>query len=379
MKTAFRLFGVIIGILVIFSMSILPDSSPKAMANLPPEPPVIDDPNEEPISSKSAPSWVWASKPWTEEEMAAAKPYPLPENAMDSRMVSPVGPSPEVSTHPGLVTFPGSLPEGEGGALSPTAGNDLFSMPDPTASQGYGYPAPYTRYTQYGKYKSVFPNKAIGVLYFVQNGQPYRCSAAAIGPYAIWTAGHCVHDGSGSDQGWSYYVMFVPAYDGKKIPSSNKWDSPPGHLWSLNGWIYDRNLAYDMGGAILERHGSKGIGQKTGWLGFAYRPDSWGYLAERHWFAIGYPAVYPYDGTKQAICAASHAYSNTTLTPAPMAIGCDQTGGTSGGPWILGYGTYYLLNGNMSHRRNGYDQEVFSPYFGDGANNLFLALVNDYP
>jgi len=110
------------------------------------------------------------------------------------------------------------------------------------------------------------------------------------------------------------------------------------------------------------------LSSKVGWLGFAWNK---GDLLS--WFAIGYPAVSPFDGGKQVVCAASFAYLDLNVQNSPHAIGCDQTGGTSGGPWILQYGTNYYLNGNQSYRYvvPYHPLELFSPYFDDGTYSLW--------
>jgi len=51
-----------------------------------------------------------------------------------------------------------------------------------------------------------------------------------------------------------------------------------------------------------------------------------------------------------------------------MSIGCDMTAGSSGGGWIID-GQY--LNSSVSY---GYDNDpidLYGPYFGQAARNLF--------
>ncbi len=112
----------------------------------------------------------------------------------------------------------------------------------------------------------------------------------------------------------------------------------------------------------------------------------------QHWHILGYPqgardlAQTPpgpqFDGKHIEICAA--AFATTDLPsgnpdlPATNGVGCDQTGGTSGGPWVVDFsgvgGATNFLNGNNSYRYNSPNPpenlKLYSPYFGDGAVNL---------
>ena len=329
----------------------------------------------------AAPEWTRTPHVWTEAEIAAAKPYPIQDLKGQEELLVPLsGGSETQSLATAVQTFAGGLPEGEVGNLSDLSGLEAFL--NPSAPSGYGYPDPFTRYTYYGKYYKEYPYKTIGKLYFVQYGVAYVCSAASIGGYAIWTAGHCVHAGNGASDGWSYYTMFLPGYDAGKKKLGAWYGSK---LWTTNGWYYNgafHDHRYDMGGIVLLKSKRKAISAKVGWLGFAYTPGGDGSAAPYHWFEIGYPQAAPFDGQKQVVCASSYAYSDGNMAaPHPIGVGCDQTGGTSGGPWIMGFGLVYWLNGNMSYRYTTPDHpnEIFSPFFGDAAYNLWHALVQDVP
>lgn len=318
-------------------------------------------------SSEDSIQPVKAMRDWTAEEMAAARPYPVREISNRPEMT---GPDPAF-----LEKLSGSTP-GKIQALLP---EDMGGSPDASGldinpamtNVGYTYPAPFSRYTDNNVYKREFPDKAIGKLFFWQYGVPYVCSAASIGNSAIWTAGHCIHTGDGTEGGWSYSAVFVPAYQNGKRPL--------GQYRVINFWVTDEwkdkaDYARDFGGALVSRYKLKTLSQKVGALGFA-----WNQPLLQHWFEIGYPAEYPFDGSKQVVCAASYAYSDPNFTPETMGIGCDQTAGTSGGPWILNYKNGNYLNGNMSYRYTGNSFEIFSPYFDDSAYHIYQILISQNP
>jgi hypothetical protein len=88
-------------------------------------------------------------------------------------------------------------------------------------------------------------------------------------------------------------------------------------------------------------------------------------------YAFGYPAADPYDGTKLIYC------SGTVFDAFPsdgIGMGCDMTGGASGGPWFLqfdeGSGTG-AQNSVNSYKINFIPTWMFGPYFGTDAANLY--------
>jgi len=245
-----------------------------------------------------------------------------------------------------------------------------------TTTSGYDYPAPFVRYQNFDSYQ-VYPYSTVGVLFFKQYGVDYRCSAVSIGNSAIWTAGHCIHKGDnnlGDDNdpgGWSTNIRFAPAYKNGFAPLG-VWTTAA--ITTKGSWITYGDLRYDMGGAVLNEYNNQTISEVVGSLGFAYNQDS-----GLHWMNFGYPSAEPFDGKTQQICVASFAYADTSMpAPSPIAMGCDMTPGSSGGPWILSFsgqvGQTNYLNGNNSYRYSFHPREMYSPYFGDAAKSLYEEL-----
>jgi V8-like Glu-specific endopeptidase len=316
--------------------------------------------------SASGPS---ESQPWTEEELLAAQPYPLErmpgEPAVSLEFAMPDGDP---------VLIPGSPPKGA--KLGAAANEDslIFSR---TASIGITDPPPYIRYENFDSYME-YPYSTVGVLIFEQGGSIYQCSAASIGNNAIWTAGHCIH-GGGEGKVMSTELWFAPAY---REDNNNNPIAPFGWwrafaVLTHQEWEMNADLRYDIGGAVLELNNEgKKISEVVKSLGFAANLDN-----NRHWFNIGYPADSPFDGRTQQICAAPFAFNDTNMNkPYPVGIGCDMTAGSSGGPWIINFsgevGAANYLNGNNSYRYSEGPEEMFSPYFGDAAQNLYDELIS---
>ncbi|MFN2233862.1 MAG: trypsin-like serine peptidase, partial [Anaerolineales bacterium] len=303
------------------------------------------------------------SLPWTRERMLAARPYP--EESLDGELDFSLQLS-QPAGEPGFI--PGSPPAAD--PIQLVAPTDAQSISQAVAF-GYDYPAPYARYQNFDSYQ-VYPYSTVGVLFFTQYGADYRCSAASIGNHAIWTAGHCIHKGDGSIAGWSSNMVFVPAYKNGFAPLGI-WSVY--HITTKGSWFEFGDLRFDMGGALLNEYYGQSISEYVGSLGFAYNMEN-----SLHWLNMGYPSSAPFDGQTQQICAGSFAYADTSMpAPSPVAMGCDMTGGSSGGPWILNFsgqagGTNYL-NGNNSYRYTMHPQELFSPYFGDAAKLLYDELI----
>jgi V8-like Glu-specific endopeptidase len=328
-----------------------------------------------------------ATHVWTLAEMAAARPMPMP----DARALSTDNNN---MTAPRRLGSPGFAP---GSAAAPelfsglSAGAGAVPLDDPVPS--YAYPPPFTRYENFpatlNQYKQV-PYKTIGKLFFTIPGQGnFVCSAASIGNYAIWTAGHCVVSPGGI---WHTDIQFVPGYRDGAAPYGVFTGS---FSISLTGWIINGDLRYDSGVVVLNKNviapstTLRKVSQRVGWLGFAW---NWPHKHEQsHWAMIGYPQAAPFNGLRQHICQASWAYNDTLLAfplgnngkHLPTGAGCDQTGGTSGGPWIRQYGTSNWLNGNQSYRRvlGGVEQtkELFTPYFDNDSKSLWDCAQNSGP
>jgi len=315
---------------------------------------------------ESTVEWTADQQPWTEARMLAAQPYPLPTNVAISTALSE---RPVPSGDP--VFMPSISPDNFSPAFQVENDFDILSG---DSLLGYDYPAPFTRYENFDDY-TVFPYSTVGVLFFSQNGTDYRCSAASIGSNALWTAGHCVHNGLGSVDGWSDNVVFAPAYEDGNTPFGT-WTFYD--LVTRVAWFSGGDFRFDIGGVILEPNASdQTVNEVVGSLGFAYNLNP-----NQHWFNIGYPVKAPFDGKTMQICAASFARNAPSYTsPTPMAMGCDMTPGSSGGPWIINFsgspGHTNYINGNNSYRYTGLEEEIYSPYFSDAAKDLLAYLSSD--
>ncbi len=294
---------------------------------------------------------------WTRARMQAARPMPR----ADVRRRSAVAVAhPKVGTHPQRVAA--SVPSGGGGG----------SFNGDPVGTNYDYPYPYSRRTVEKELQRVFPYRTVGVVFMHQHGFDYVCSGSSVQSaprQVVFTAGHCLFDGDGHA---STHVVFVPAYRNGSAPYGT---FAARHTWAFQVWKDGGNDAFDMG-AFSVGPNSKGktLQSQVGALGFA-----WDQSRLQHWDVVGYPAEYPFSGERPVICEASHAFDDAPVDNQghpvskgydPIGVGCDMTGGSSGGPWIMRLGRGNYLNGLVSY---GYDVEpgaIYGPYFGREANWL---------
>jgi glutamyl endopeptidase len=126
-----------------------------------------------------------------------------------------------------------------------------------------------------------YPNSAIGRLDFRSGGRSYWCTGALIDPDTVLTAGHCVHDGSGSTTGWSTAMRFTPAVN-RGVEPFGECDGI--ELLTVPGWYATGAETEDLGLVQLDCE----VGHETGWLGVKAVPGA-GALRNLPVHVRGYP------------------------------------------------------------------------------------------
>lgn len=222
---------------------------------------------------------------------------------------------------------------------------------NPLDYSNYG---PFQRWTWYGNYLT-FPTSTIGKMFFKQDGIDYVCSGTVIGQNTVVTAGHCVKDGPGS---WSTNILFCPSYYANGVNTVGCW-AWTGWASTSSYWAVSGNLDGDYACFVTNTTGTtnaNSVGISTGWLGLA-----WNWPASQMVFATGYPEASPFNGTNIIYTAATEWYQIVNS----KFIGSDQTGGTSGGSWLL----------NLAHKAKEYT-DVDGSNITDPGQNIGTPLVN---
>lgn len=321
---------------------------------------------------------------WTEDKMQNAVPMPLPEISGSISAQSEI----QETYSPGpVVIAPSSAHKTSIQSLSEEEISEAAEDLEPLTGT---YPFSYTRtrlIPDTMPTHKAFPFRTVGKLFFTIPGQGnFVCSGASVNSTnnsVIWTAGHCVYS---PGVGFHTNFLFAPARRAGVNPYGT-WTAKT--VFTLAGW-QSGLFEYDHGAIVANLGGNssppKKIGAAVGVLGFIANASRL-----QHWTLHGYPAAASpgpgappgtFTGEHHELCAATFATTDLPTgggsDPATNGVGCDQTGGTSGGPWIidlnrLGGGTN-LLNGNNSYRYTGPNPpenlKLFSPYFTTGAVNL---------
>ena len=191
-----------------------------------------------------------------------------------------------------------------------------------------------------------FPWRATGKLFMKFGNSTFVCTASVIGKGLLVTAGHCVHNFGQEAAGCADSVTFEPARHEGSRPfdtwTAKQWWVPTSYFdgtdvcsASAPGIVCENDLAV----LVLEKLNGQSIAEVTGKYGFPKADDDFGYadfLGEKaaEITQLGYP-LRNFDGDKM-IRTDSLGYWDD---PNNVIIGSNQTGGSSGGPWLQNFGT----------------------------------------
>ena len=219
------------------------------------------------------------------------------------------------------------------------------------AFSSYEYPGSYT----------TFPASTHGKVFFTLGGVNYVCSGTAVNSSnrsVVWTAGHCVNEGPGA---YATNWAFVPAYRDGSRPFGT-WTART--LVTSSAWANQGNISYDVAGAVMNTHGGSALTDVVGGRGIAFN-----YNRNQFFTSFGYPAAPPFTGQRLWVCESNLLTSDPTTSPQTMGIGCDMTGGSSGGGWVVGSSVYTVNSYGYSNQRN----VMYGPYQGSVAQSVYNA------
>ncbi len=210
-----------------------------------------------------------------------------------------------------------------------------------------------------------------GKVFFTLSGVNYVCSgtsvAASSGLSLVWTAGHCVHEGPGS---YATNFMFAPAYIDGTSPYG-KWAATA--LQTTTQWASSGNFTYDVGAARV----APGAGAPPNTtLADIQTPRSMAFnygvtVNSTRFKSYGYPAAGKFNGQRMYMCDSAVVRRDGSTSIAPMGIGCDMTGGSSGGGWINSAGLVASVN---SYGYSSLKNVMHGPYQGTAAQSLYNAM-----
>jgi hypothetical protein len=284
---------------------------------------------------------------WTADRLANARPMPIPQ--VDPASLAPAQAAAPEPIHVGGGGLPSvkldandevsaeRFPLNRGEDLNPEA----IATPD-----GFSYEMPFNNFRT--GINNTYPYSAMGKLFFTipagasEPAGDYVCSATVSGntqKYIVATARHCVFDYK--TQVWYKDWVFYPGWDnGSNTALGGAWYPDIVLTWVSSGTL-SLTTGWDI--ALMTMHDSTGtgcggdkgrtIGSITGWLGYAYG----GNFSQRQWNIFGYPQESPFEGNYLYQDNGATGVVNPLGTTNVVEVGNPQTGGTSGGPWVIGF------------------------------------------
>ena len=205
--------------------------------------------------------------------------------------------------------------------------------------------------------------RTTGKVLFAMGANYYVCSASVVddtvtGRSIVLTAAHCAYDETAAAFATNW--MFVPDYDSAPVTlttSGSFCANTTYGCWTASALVVHNGYAsagsfnnqavtHDFAFAVVGAGGKTGTGQlDTTVGGHPIQFSSVVAGASTHLF--GYPAAGKYKGNDLVYCRGPLGFDPYTAN-ATYKVGCNMTGGSSGGPWFSpfasGSGTLVSVN-----------------------------------
>lgn len=231
---------------------------------------------------------------------------------------------------------------------------------------------------------------AEGKVLFALGGNYYVCSATLVkdsrtSESVVLTAGHCVYDNETNQFATNW--MFIPNYDAAPAPltvDGSFCDATLYGCWTAESLVVHSGFAnepgftanailHDFAFAVLGDGGKSGTALAEDLV--AVDQDIQFSDVSRNTFvhAFGYPHAAPYNGSDLVYCAGPVGFDNR-LFKATYKLGCDMTGGASGGGWFVsfdeatGVGTLMSVN---SYKYTNDASSMYGPKFNSDTQDAY--------
>ncbi|MFJ3724670.1 trypsin-like serine peptidase [Streptomyces sp. NPDC090045] len=205
--------------------------------------------------------------------------------------------------------------------------------------------------------------KTSGRVFFTMGGRTASCSGDSVtsaNGSTVMTAGHCVkYQGA-----WHTNWVFVPAYNNGSAPYG-QWSATK--TFATDQWAASEDMNMDVGLAVVAPLNGQTLSQAVGAQGILFNG---GY--NKKMYSFGFPAAAPYDGTKLVYCSGNSG--KDFLLTKDHSLGCNMTGGSSGGPWFQDFNEATGLGTQVSVNSFGYTflpNRMYGPYFGNEAKAAY--------
>jgi V8-like Glu-specific endopeptidase len=237
---------------------------------------------------------------------------------------------------------------------------------------------------------------AVGKVYFTMGGSNYQCSGSVAkdgrsGYSLVLTAAHCAYDetAGGSPNGFASNWIFIPAWGesptGFQGVDCSKYGATKYGCWTTVGLVVHSGYAtaggfntqatvHDFAFAIVGPGGKPGESKQLDAVVPSFSlvsPINTDLLGQRV-YAFGYPAAGKYKGNTLTYCA-GNAITDSNNSNLTWGLGCDMTGGSSGGPWFYNFNESNGSGALASLNSYGYSgvKNMYGPKFGSKTTAVY--------
>ena len=219
------------------------------------------------------------------------------------------------------------------------------------------------------------PLSATGKVFFTMGSGTYVCSGSIVNDSKsdrsiVLTAGHCVFDNATGNFATNF--IYYPAFDTTPVTDCTiSRCLVATSLVAHNGFTSQSSFTtqatqYDWGFASIPESNING-----------YAFNSTPFTNSATSYAFGYPAGTPYGGKDLVYCAGpiSPDTNNGGLT---WGLGCNMTGGSSGGPWFAAFNSTNFdgsASSVNSYKYRDNSTKMYGPKFNSNTLSTFNAAL----
>jgi hypothetical protein len=223
-----------------------------------------------------------------------------------------------------------------------------------------------------------------GRVYFTMGGGNWICSGSVVddsrsGYSLVLTAGHCAIDETNGQ--FASYWMFIPAFDTNPTYTCSAstygcWTAvglAVHNQFATAGSFNNQAVTNDWALAIVGAGGKSGSAQLDDIVG-SYTIGFSGVASGNKLYAFGYPAASPYSGSDLVYCAGNISQDVWTGNQT-WGMGCNMTGGSSGGPWLSGFEDATVADtlSSVNSYKYGNTASMYGPKFNSRTQATYSA------
>jgi len=238
----------------------------------------------------------------------------------------------------------------------------------------------------------------VGKVYFTMGASSYQCSGTGAqdsrsGYSLVLTAGHCAFDESEGEfaSNWIFIPAWGSAPAGFQGVDCTQYGATKYGCWTASalvvhdgyataGGFNDQATRYDFAFAVVGPGGKPGQSLQLEDVVPTFSlvsPIDTDLLGQRV-YAFGYPAAGKYKGNTLTYCA-GNAIEDGNNDNATWGLGCNMTGGSSGGPWFLNFSESDGRGALTSLNSYGYSgvKNMYGPKFNSDTAAVYSAANNN--